>query len=528
MLLNPFNRIAGFSALFYGGLGMLLTAMIAAPCGVNFVGSLNIHVARPMPFELIFGLLVLGWLNVSFFFFVAGRFFSKSNIRLIDVGGTLALARLPFLIAAPFGLLPGLWNLNVQQQLPAETAISLTIACIVFLLVDIWVVVLSYNAFAVSTNVKNKWLFAAVLIASEIAAIILSGLLAACFPLPPLPVDEPVKVVVDLTTVPIPEDAEHVEIARQFVERVFSGANDDPLEQFEVTDAMKPFVTADSFKHWTRAIVVTDYGKPVDVAKVEVVPHNQLKRSVYLYFHCERYPIKMWVTFENKAIAGFHWDWWRDEMHEKSEESRTVLPIVVTAFIPPVLLILIIFVGEKWRNRWVEERNRRLEPFDVERTIGTVYRESQNPLWMYLLFFALLLAVSLPFLLGKRSFFERSDTIVILGTSGAILTLVALLLVGLFVEVGDESADVRMGIMRIRILRFPFDSIASVEVVPLRPLRDFGGWGPYRFGRNNTIGCFMSGTCGVLIQTDKGKKYLLGSDTPDRLAAVLRSRMGKP
>jgi hypothetical protein len=34
----------------------------------------------------------------------------------------------------------------------------------------------------------------------------------------------------------------------------------------------------------------------------------------------------------------------------------------------------------------------------------------------------------------------------------------------------------------------------------------------------------MSGNRGVFIETNKGKKYLLGSDTPDRLAAVIQSR----
>jgi len=90
-LLNPFNRVAGFPALFYGCVFMVLTATVAAPCGVNFVGSLNIHVARPMPFGLIFGLLLFGWVNVSCCFYVAGMLFSKSRIRMVDVYGTLAL-----------------------------------------------------------------------------------------------------------------------------------------------------------------------------------------------------------------------------------------------------------------------------------------------------------------------------------------------------------------------------------------------------------------------------------------------------
>ena len=171
-LLNPFTRIAGFSALCYGCLLMFLTAAIAAPCGVNFASSLNIHVARPMPFMPIFSLLILGWLCAATVFYFAGLLFSPSKIRAVDIYGTFALARAPFLIAAPFGLLPGLWNLDpLQTQMPPTFWIFVAIA----LLVDIWIVILSYNAFAVSANMKNKWLFTAVFIISEVVAIVLSG-----------------------------------------------------------------------------------------------------------------------------------------------------------------------------------------------------------------------------------------------------------------------------------------------------------------------------------------------------------------
>jgi hypothetical protein len=99
---------------------------------------------------------------------------------------------------------------------------------------------------------------------------------------------------------------------------------------------------------------------------------------------------------------------------------------------------------------------------------------------------------------------------------------------GLRVEVNDESVKVKWGGLRFRILRIPLDSIASVVVDSFRPMRDFGGWGIKGGWTKNwkgVAGFFMSGTRGVLIQTKKGKKYLLGSDTPDRLAAVIRSRI---
>jgi len=523
-LLNPFTRIAGFSALFYGCVIMLLTAAIAAPCGVNFVGSLNIHVAQPLPFELIFALLIFGWLTAATCFYIAGVFISQSNIRAVDVYGTFALARAPFLIAALGGLLPGLVNLDpLQKQMPMEVWVFAAVA----LLVDIWVVILSYNAFAVSTNVKSKWLFTAVFIVSEIIAIVMSGSLAVWILRNPVgrQPNNPAAVVVDLDKAPLPEDAEIVEIAKKFVERFFANTDDDPLKQFPAIEEMKTFVSVASFKHWSNKII-TDYGKLGDCAKVEVVQHGQGLRSVYLFFHGERRPVKIWVTFDGTLIAGFHYDTWR-ESAGIPKEAGIVLMAVFSVVILPILLILMVVYGEKWRGRWIEAQNQDAEAFGVEQTFGTVYRESQNPLWMHLITLPIVAAACLPvFVVGPGEHL----TMVTCGGSAVFIVLVMFLLAGIFIEVGEEAVDVKMGGMRYRLQRFPFDSITAVEVISFNPLWDFGGWGIKKGTiktRGNVQGYFMSGTHGVLVQTDNGKNYLLGSDTPDRLAAVIRSRIAE-
>ena len=308
-LLNPFTRIAGFSALLYGCFFMLLTAAIAAPCGVNFVGSLNIHVARPMPFMLIFSLLILGWLVAATCFYIAGLLFSPSKIRAVDVFGTFALARTPFLMAALSGLLPGLANFDPLQPPPVFWVFAA-----IALLVDIWVVILSYNAFAVSANVKSKWLFTGVFVVSEIVAVILSILLTA-------------GLSVASAKAPTLDDAEHVEIAQKFVERFFAHPDENLFEELQATEKMKGFFTPAAVKHWSNKIV-NDYGQLGDCVKVEVVRHNQRSRSVFLFFQGERSPVKMWVTFDDKLISGFHYNVWA-EGYAKRERTRGVFPGVL-------------------------------------------------------------------------------------------------------------------------------------------------------------------------------------------------------
>jgi hypothetical protein len=259
-----------------------------------------------MPFMLIFSLLILGWLVAATCFYIAGLLFSPSKIRAVDIYGTFALARAPFLIAAPFGLLPGLWNLDPQQ---AQMPPTLFVFGIIALLVDIWVVILSYNAVAVSANVKNKWLFTAVFIISEIVAIVLSSLFLTWMPLRPME-NNPAAVVVGQAKEPMPEDAEHVEIAQQFVERLFAHPDENLFEELQATEKMKEFFTPAAVKHWSNKII-NDYGKLGDCVKVEVVRHNQDSRSVFLFFQGERSPVKMWVTFDDKLISGFHYTTWR-------------------------------------------------------------------------------------------------------------------------------------------------------------------------------------------------------------------------
>ncbi len=240
-LFNPFTRIAGFPALLLGVLVMLLTAAVAAPCGVNFVGSLNIHVGQPAPFGIIFTLLVAGWLIAAACFLVAGKIGSPSKIRAVDIFGTLALARAPFLVAAPFGLLPGLQNLDPQlfaqpEKISPEIVTSLTVASLVFLLIDIWVVIGSYNAFAVSANVKSKGLFAAVLIVSEIIAVGSSSAFLALTALG-TPVSEAAIASIDRLEPPTPDETQRVTLAKNVLKRIVQGEYDSIPNDFD--DTMK-------------------------------------------------------------------------------------------------------------------------------------------------------------------------------------------------------------------------------------------------------------------------------------------------
>ena len=90
---------------------------------------------------------------------------------------------------------------------------------------------------------------------------------------------------------------------------------------------------------------------------------------------------------------------------------------------------------------------------------------------------------------------------------------------GFRTSVTRNALTIRMGIWGIRLLKLKTTDISSVEVHSYSPLRDFGGYG-IRFNKEMKA-YFLRGNRGVKITTPAGKKYLIGSDHPERLAAAI-------
>lgn len=149
----------------------------------------------------------------------------------------------------------------------------------------------------------------------------------------------------------------------------------------------------------------------------------------------------------------------------------------------------------------------------VEEGKPWVYWESQNPAWMNWI-----IAAAIAFMLsGAWQVYRQAPMAAI---PLALMTLVFVALYGgMRVMVTPDRIQARLGIFGIPMLKLRLAVITSVQVHEFSPLREFGGYG-IRFNRQMK-GYFFRGNRGVLIETDPGKKYLIGSDHPERLAAVL-------
>lgn len=90
---------------------------------------------------------------------------------------------------------------------------------------------------------------------------------------------------------------------------------------------------------------------------------------------------------------------------------------------------------------------------------------------------------------------------------------------GFMTMVTRKTITVRMGILGIQLLKLKTPDIASAELHNFQPLKDFGGYG-IRFNKEMTA-YYLTGNRGVKITTRAGKKYLIGTDHPERMATVI-------
>lgn len=190
-IINPFLYIAGAKALLFGLLIILATAGISYYSHIHFPDVISVKTCSGLPFYFLVIQGGLNWLVPSLLFYLAALIFSGSSVRAIDVLGTQALARAPYLLAAMtgFGGLIEKFGRFIMNELAqvgeavdisnAEMAAAITLILITLLL-TVWMVTLMVNAYKVSANIKDGKLaviFVVVMIISIVATIWLNNYL---------------------------------------------------------------------------------------------------------------------------------------------------------------------------------------------------------------------------------------------------------------------------------------------------------------------------------------------------------------
>lgn len=301
-------------------------------------------------------------------------------------------------------------------------------------------------------------------------------------------------------------------------DRFFKAIYDDSWrvirDEYELTDTMREKVENMQENSFS-AKFPHRYSRVGDLLEARAVQDTGGLRSVELYYPGERYPMMVTVTYDGAKVAEIKFEKWHDG---PLPLWRKLFMGYCLALLP--LAILVIWLGEKWRMNYIQQRNLRRIGDHWEVPEEKTYREKQSPVWWYVLF----LLIGSPFLvlayLAKTGY---SDLPVEIGLGFFAVLGVWLMLAGFRTRVNRRDVVVSMGWLRIPVLRIPLEKIVGVSIITFRPFREFGGWGVRR-SRDGIRGFFMSGTPGVLVETLDGRRYLIGSDTSDRLAEVIATR----
>lgn len=184
LLWNPFRRIAGGPALGIGLVVLLVTGLFAAPTRTHFDGVLDTHVGSPAPLWFFLAEGLVNWLSLASTLWIAGAILKGLRaFRALDLYGTQALARWPFVFTAFACYLPPFQSMTAKMieaveagvLLPRATAgewIAFSLVSIVMLLVTIWFVALSWQSFRISCDARGGKAIGAFVVAILVAEVV--------------------------------------------------------------------------------------------------------------------------------------------------------------------------------------------------------------------------------------------------------------------------------------------------------------------------------------------------------------------
>jgi len=166
-LINPFKYIAGTSSLIAGVFIIILTAVIGFLSKTHFPDTISIKISPDLSIWYYIIQCFSNWIVFSIIIYLAALLFSKSSVRVVDIFGTQALARFPYIPASFIGFSDSLnrfgeyilWK-YLQKGEPVDFSFSEGVYAILLMIatlaLTIWLIVLMYNAFKVSSNIKGS------------------------------------------------------------------------------------------------------------------------------------------------------------------------------------------------------------------------------------------------------------------------------------------------------------------------------------------------------------------------------------
>lgn len=189
-LLDPFTYYSGGTTLCAGAAIMAAMVVTAGCTGQTFRGVTSLGVGE-QPMGLLALHLTAGWAIFSALLYGGALWLSTSRVRIIDIAGNQALAKLPYLLLlfgtllypmqtmeadlqALSGWMPDLTSATPQQTPPVPLRLTLygmgAVICLTFYL--FW----SWRGFSIAANLRG-WRAAALYVAALLLADFATGML---------------------------------------------------------------------------------------------------------------------------------------------------------------------------------------------------------------------------------------------------------------------------------------------------------------------------------------------------------------
>ncbi len=184
-MFNPFVRIAGIRSLVIGLAGIVAAGLVAAGAGIRFDGLLDVHAGNEVALWVPVVEGMVNWVVFTLLLMVVALLFSKSAVRLVDIAGTQAMARIPLLPVAAICALPwirdafdGLAAALLSGQPDGIPWMGVAVGAVVTLAGVVWMVALMWKAFSISCNMKGGRaiaLFILAVLIGEVVTVLLRG-----------------------------------------------------------------------------------------------------------------------------------------------------------------------------------------------------------------------------------------------------------------------------------------------------------------------------------------------------------------
>lgn len=193
ILLNPFQKIAGFNALILGLIVILAMSFLGVAAKLYFPGILGVLNATVVKLPKIqMGVFlplcqnIISWLTLTFLFFISAKIFQQKKLRFLDFLGTVALSRFPYLILTLSILLskaisPGFMDIDLSKGLELHPSIGMTLFGIFFTICALWQIITYFYALKESSGLIGKKLWISFLASIIIGEAISSPLTTIFF-----------------------------------------------------------------------------------------------------------------------------------------------------------------------------------------------------------------------------------------------------------------------------------------------------------------------------------------------------------